>query len=340
MPPMPRVVAVDPRAPDRDAIAEAVGVLRAGGLVALPTETVYGLGARALDAKAVARIFAAKGRPENHPLILHVLDEESARRLAASWPERASRVARALWPGPLTIVVDRAPGVPAAIAGGGDSIAVRSPSHSVTRAVIAALGEPVAAPSANRYQGLSPTTAAHVVAQLGDAVDLVLDAGACEEGIESTVVDVRGASARVLRPGAVGAAALRAVLPELEVEARLERAAPGALRASPGMGARHYAPRARLVLVESLESARSLAVELAARGARVGLVVRERAGAVPASVLVRELPAGAGPYAHLLYRTLHDLDDAGVGAIVVHDVPSDETWSAVADRLRRAAESA
>jgi L-threonylcarbamoyladenylate synthase len=336
---LPRVVSVDSLAPDRAAIADAVRVLRGGGLVALPTETVYGLGARALDPQAVARIFAAKGRPEHHPLIVHVLDEDSARRLAASWPDRASRLARAFWPGPLTIVVDRAPHVPAAIAGGGDSIAVRAPSHPVTRAVIAALGEPVAAPSANRYQGLSPTTAAHVVSQLRDAVDLVLDAGACEAGIESTVVDVRGANARVLRPGAVGAAALRAVVPGLEGPS-VARAAMGAARASPGMGARHYAPRARLVLVADRENARSLAKDLASTGARVGLVVREEAGMVPASVLVRQLPPDAARYAHLLYRTLHDLDDTGVDAIVVHDVPHDETWSAVADRLRRAAESA
>jgi L-threonylcarbamoyladenylate synthase len=212
---MARVVAVNPLAPEEAAVREAAEVLRRGGLVVIPTETVYGLGARALDPSAVARVFVAKGRPTHHPLIAHVAGQSQAAELAAAWPEEAERCARALWPGPLTLVVHRRPSVPAAVAGGGDSIAVRMPSHPVARAVIVALGEPVAAPSANRFQGLSPTRAEHVVKQLGDAVDLVLDAGACDAGIESTVLDVRCRPARVLRPGAVDVAALRAVVPDV-----------------------------------------------------------------------------------------------------------------------------
>jgi L-threonylcarbamoyladenylate synthase len=330
-----RVLVVDPNAPDPASIEEAVRVLRDGKLVGIPTETVYGLAARALDAAAVGKVYAAKGRPLSHPLIAHVLDEAQARALAASWPERASLLARAFWPGPLTLVVERSPRVPAEIAGGDASIAVRAPSHPVARAVIASLGEPLAAPSANRYQGLSPTTAPHVVKELGDAVDLVLDAGHCDAGIESTVVDVRSHPARVLRHGAVGIAALRRVVPDVEVA---EAGVAGAsARPSPGMGSRHYAPRARLILADTWVEAQRIAFGLAGTGARVGLVTHEkRATSVPEQrVLVRALPREPAQYARLLYGTLHDLDDAGVDAIVVQGVPDDEAWWAVADRLRR-----
>jgi len=298
---------------------------------------VYGLGARAFDEAALARVFRAKGRPTHHPLIAHVEGEAAARALAASWPERASRLARAFWPGPLTLVVERAAHVPAAVAGGGDSIAVRAPAHPVARALLAALGEPVAAPSANRYQGLSPTTAAHVVKQIGGEVDLVLDGGPCDAGIESTVVDVRDDRARVLRPGALGLADLRAVVPDIEAQVR--RVAPGEARPSPGMGGRHYAPRARLLLAGTWEEARRIAYGLAAGGAQVGLVVHEeRGGAVPERrVHVRRLPSDPAQYARRLYGTLHDLDEQGVDAIVVQEVPGDEAWWAVADRLRRGA---
>lgn len=332
---MPRLLSVDPRAPDPAVVAEAARVLRGGGLVAIPTETVYGLAARALSPEAVARIFAAKGRPVHHPLIAHVLDETQARTLAASWPERASLLAHAFWPGPLTLVVDRAPTVPAAVAGGADSIAVRAPSHPVARAVIAELGEPIAAPSANRYQDLSPTTSAHVVKELGDAVDLVLDAGPCDAGIESTVVDVRGERPRVLRPGALGLVSLRPVIPDVETAAAALRGE--APRVSPGMEARHYAPRARLIVADTWLEAQRIAYGLASSGARVGLVTHEkRSTSVPEErVLVRPLPADATQYARKLYGTLHDLDDAGVDAIVVQGVPRDEAWWAVADRLRR-----
>lgn len=332
---MPRVLVVDPVAPDPAAIAEAVEILRRGGLVAIPTETVYGLGALALDAAAVARVYSAKGRPEHHPLIAHVLDEAQARSLAASFPERARDLARAFWPGPLTLVVDRAAHVPASVAGGTDSIAIRAPSHPVARAVIEGVGQPVAAPSANRYQGLSPTTASHVVKQLGDRVELVLDAGPCQAGIESTVVDVRSNPPRVLRPGAIDLGALRRVSFALETPTdSLRGAAP---RVSPGMDARHYAPRARLLLADTWLEAQRIAYGIAGAGARVGLVTYEaRTSSVrERRVLVRTLPRDPAQYARLLYGTLHDLDDAGVDAIVVQGVPQDDAWWAVDDRLRR-----
>ena len=340
---MPVVIAVDPRAHERasrDALAEAARVLRAGGLVAFPTETVYGLGALAFDEGALARVFAAKGRPVHHPLIAHVEDEARARALAASWPETASRLARAFWPGPLTLVVDRGAHVPAAVSGGASSIAVRVPSHPVALALLALLGQPIAAPSANRYQGVSPTTAAHVVKELGDRVDLVLDAGPCAAGIESTVVDARLDPPRVLRLGAASLAALRRAAPGLRV--RADDAAAEAARASPGMDARHYAPRARMMMASSRDAAVSLARELVdatgeARGVSVGLVVHEPVSAREAEGLaLRRLPSEPSEYARRLYGTLHDLDDAGARVIVVQAVPrDDEAWWAVADRLER-----
>ena len=338
---MPRVLSVDARTPEPGAIAEAARVLREGGLVAFPTETVYGLGARALDSRAVARVFAAKGRPATHPLIAHVEGEAQARALAASWPEHAAVLAREFWPGPITLVVDRAPGVPPGLAGRGPSIAVRAPAHPVALALLAALGEPIAAPSANRYQGLSATTATHVAKGLGDLVDLILDGGACDAGIESTVVDVRGAVPRILRPGALPLGALRRVLPNVEVQAG-EVVAAGASRPSPGMDARHYAPRATLLLADTSEAAHALAQVSATRGRSAGLVLHEVARGTPApGVLVRVLPGDPVAYARELYGTLHALDDAGVATIVVQAVPGGdgaaEAWWAVGDRLKRAA---
>jgi len=335
---MPVVIAVDPRAPEhtsRDALVEAARVLRAGGLVAFPTETVYGLGALAFDERALARVFRAKGRPLHHPLIAHVEDEARARALAASWPEAATRLARAFWPGPLTVVVERAGHVPAAIAGGASSIALRVPSHPVALALLARLGEPIAAPSANRYQGLSPTTAAHVVKELGDRVDLVLDAGPCAAGIESTVIDVRVDPPRVLRLGAADLVALRRVVPGLGV--RSHEPASADPRASPGMDARHYAPRARMVIAPSRDAAIARARLLSESGVPVGLVVHDATppGEV-AGIELRVLPSEPLEYARRLYGTLHELDDAGVLGIVVQAVPfDDEAWGAVADRLAR-----
>jgi L-threonylcarbamoyladenylate synthase len=341
-----RIVSIDPAAPDARVIADAARVLREGGLVAFPTETVYGLGARALDEAALARVFAAKGRPSTHPLIAHVEDENGARLLAATWSALASRLARKFWPGPLTLVVPKAAHVPLALTGGSDSIAVRAPSHPVARALIAALGEPVAAPSANRYQEVSATTAAHVAKSLGDVVDLILDGGdgsACERGIESTVVDVRGDRVVVLRPGPIDRDALRAVEPEVTRAKPIVLAA-GAPRASPGLDDRHYAPRARIVLAATRPEAEQSACGLAASGVRVGLLVRGLREPDFASALgrgdrlvLRALPRDAAGYARGFYAALHDLDDAAVDAIVLEAVPDDEAWWAVADRVRRAA---
>jgi L-threonylcarbamoyladenylate synthase len=329
-----RVLAVDPENPDPGAVREAARALREGALVAFPTETVYGLGARVFDERAVARIFAAKGRPASHPLIAHVSGEQDAAELAAGWSARASRLAQAFWPGPLTLVVDRAATVPPAVSGGGDSIAVRAPAHPVARALLDALGEPIAAPSANRYQSLSPTTAEHVRRSLGEAVAFILDAGPCPAGIESTVLDVRGDRPRVLRPGAIDLPTLRRVEPLVVMGAVELPAVAG--RASPGMDARHYAPRARLVLARDRQGAVCTARAQADAGARVGLVLRGASESLP-GLAVETLPDDPARYAARLYATLHALDEAGVTVLVVEAVPDDERWLAVADRLRRGA---
>jgi L-threonylcarbamoyladenylate synthase len=337
---VPRLLRIDPTAPDPAVLAEAAGALREGRLVAFPTETVYGLGALALDEAALARLYEAKGRPSHHPLIAHVDSEAQARGLARSWPPTALRLAAAFWPGPLTIVVDRAPHVPAMVAGGAPSIALRVPAHPVARALLAVLGAPVAAPSANRYQGLSPTTAAHVVKQLGDRVDLVLDGGPCDAGIESTVVDARVEPARVLRPGAIGIEAMRSIVPNIDARAHTPPA--DEKRPAPGMDARHYAPRAPLQIAPTAESAVATALAVSRReGKAAGLVVRDPGtGSGAQGLVIRVLPRDAAGYARMLYAALHDLDDLGVCAIVVQAVPDEPAWWAVADRLARGSTAA
>jgi L-threonylcarbamoyladenylate synthase len=214
---------------------------------------------------------------------------------------------------------------------------VRAPSHPVARDLIRALGGPIAAPSANRHQHLSATTAAHVVKQLGDCVDLVLDAGPCEAGIESTVVDVRQGVAKVLRPGAVSLTELRAVLPHVSV--RTQEPPAGEPRASPGMGARHYAPRAPMLLADTIAMAERIVRTLSSQRTRAGVVVYEEAAQRqwPEDCLVRVLARVPSDYAHALYATLHELDECGVGAIVVVRVPEGDDWWAIADRLERGA---
>jgi L-threonylcarbamoyladenylate synthase len=332
----PRVLPAD--APS--SIDQAVDVLRRGGLVAFPTETVYGLGARALDAEHLAKIFAAKGRPTSHPLIAHADGVEMARGLASSFGPAATRLAEAFFPGPLTLVVPRAAHVPAAIAGGGSSVGVRVPARPEALALIRALGEPIAAPSANKYQSLSPTLAEHVVRSLGDAVDLVLDGGPCASGIESTVLDVRGAPVRLLRPGALSLARIRDVVGEVLVEEVVPAA--DTERLSPGLDEKHYAPRARLrivsrdALVRELRDLRDLP-ESPLEG-RLGVVWLGTDGSpnLDQRVVSVVLPADAEAYGSALFAALHSLDERGVSAIRVEAVEATEAWMAVADRLRRA----
>ncbi len=327
---------------DPAVIAEAAAALAAGELVAFPTETVYGLGARADDDRAVAHIYRAKGRPVDHPLIVHVADAAAARVFCADWPELAQRLTSTFWPGPLTVIVPRRPGMAAACAGGQPTIALRCPDHPVAQALLraaAALGvSGVAAPSANRFGRLSPTQAAHVLVELGDEPGLrVLDGGACEVGIESTIVDCSRGQPVLLRPGRITRQAIEAVLgqPLSDRDAAAPRAS-GTLES-------HYAPLARVRLMSEGEL-------------RAGLDVLDRAsaaapsGAPPlvavysrhpfsdhAAVIFQAMPVDAVAAARELFSVLRHFDGQGVGLIWVETPPSDQAWDGVKDRLARAA---
>ena len=330
-----RIIAIHGGAPEQTAIDDAAEILRRGGLVAFPTETVYGLGANALDASAVARIFAAKGRPSYNPLIVHVPHEAAARELASEWPESASRLARAFWPGPLTMVLRKQGLVPDIVTAGLDSVALRVPAHPVALALLWATRLPLAAPSANRSMALSPTTAQHVARSLGDRVELILDGGPTMVGIESTVVDLRGPQPSILRPGLLGA---REIEPIVGTLALPNETTGDVARPAPGMLDRHYAPRAELRLFAAADAA-SIAREvsaLAARGARVAtLVLDARVAADPTEVV--RMPADPARYAQRLYATLHDLDETGYDVVFVERVPDGDAWAGVRDRLERAA---
>src|SRR5690242_6187855 len=252
---------------DAAALARAAAVLRGGGLVAFPTETVYGLGANALDPAAVARIFAAKGRPATNPLIVHVAEAAEAVRVAAAWPEAAARLAERFWPGPLTLVLPRRDTVPDAVTAGGPTVAVRVPAHPVARALIRAAGVPVAAPSANRSTQVSPTRAAHVLTGLDGRIDLLLDGGPTAGGLESTVLAVTASPPRLLRRGLVRPGEIEAVVGALARSGPVA-AATGQVLPSPGMLGRHYAPRAVLQCVEG--SGRDRVRDLQGTGLRVG----------------------------------------------------------------------
>jgi L-threonylcarbamoyladenylate synthase len=322
------------------AIARAVDRLKAGDVVALPTETVYGLAANAFDAEAVARIYEVKGRPAHNPIIVHVADLDMARQCAATWPAAADRLARSFWPGPLTLVVTRAPVVPDIVTAGGNTVGIRWPSHPVMEAVIRACGFPLAAPSANRSNALSPTTAFHVEQSLGDRIELIVDGGASEVGIESTVVDLVASPPRVLRPGMIHAAAI-----ELALGSPLHTgnsAVPVGQLRSPGLLTRHYAPRTPLVVLSWRDSG-DLDAQLAARSlsrANVYVLAHRQIPTVTACRGVAVMPHDAETYARALYSELHRADEAGADVVVVESVPDAPEWNAVRDRLSRASADA
>lgn len=319
-------------ADDPAAIARAAAVLQAGGLVAFPTETVYGLGADALDAAAVRRIFAAKGRPTDNPLIVHVAEASQARALARTVPAAAERL-MSLWPGPLTLVLPRADHVPAVTTAGQPTVAVRIPAHPAALALLRACGRPIAAPSANRSGRPSPTTAAHVLADLGGVIEVILDGGPCAVGIESTVVDVTGPVPLVLRVGGLSVEALRAAVGPVDVlgeasSSSLEKNREEALARSPGLRHRHYAPRARVVVVAPGEAA-----ALAGEG---DAVMSQRPRPAGHRAIWRVMPEALEGYARELFGALRELDSQGVATIVVEAVPDEGLGRAILDRLRRA----
>jgi L-threonylcarbamoyladenylate synthase len=330
-----QTLAVDPRDPDPGLIERAAAVLRAGGIVAFPTETVYGLGANALDEAAVRKIFAAKGRPEYNPLICHVADAAAARALVAHWPLDAERLAAAFWPGPLTLVLPKQLRIPAVVTAGLPTVAVRVPAHPVALALLRAAGVPVAAPSANPHTRVSPTRAEHVARGLSEGVDLILDGGPTSVGIESTVLDLAGEQPRLLRPGGISADELTAILGRAPIGAETLGATEP--RPAPGMLDRHYAPRATVVLYEAAEraSVERRAHHAAAAGQRVGaLLLTTLDAAIDEPIVMPDDPAA---YARRLYAALHEADDGGCDLLLIEQVPAGAAWAGVRDRLRRAA---
>jgi L-threonylcarbamoyladenylate synthase len=294
-------------------IAAAAALIRAGKLVAFPTETVYGLGANALDAAAVARIFAVKGRPAQSPVIVHVDSIAMARTLVARWPEAAEALARRYWPGPLTLVLPKTAAVPDVVTAGLATVGLRVPAHPVALELIRAAGVPIAAPSANRFTRLSPTTAEHVRESLGAEVDFILDGGPATVGIESTVLSLAVEPPLLLRPGVIPLPELEALAGPIAVAATTT----GGAHAAPGMHPRHYQPRTPLYLLDRGAPAPE------GRGAWLRLG--------------REMPADARAYAAALYEELHRLDAQGLDWIAVERPPAAPEWAGVLDRLRRAA---
>jgi L-threonylcarbamoyladenylate synthase len=295
--------------PKKIFLINAAELIRAGELVAFPTETVYGLGANALDPAAIEKIYAAKGRPPESPLIVHVCSIEMARSLVREWPERAEKLAREFWPGPLTLVLPKQPHVPDRLTAGLDTVGIRMPAHPLALELIRESGVPIAAPSANRFTELSPTTAQHVRDGLGGRVAMILDGGRTTVGIESTVLSLAGPDAILLRPGMVTQPQIEAVIGPV----KLLGSAPEGPHSSPGLHRRHYSPRTPLVLIE--------------------------AGKLPASGrgICLQMPADAREYAAVLYQKLHEADAQGFDWIAIEQPPKTEEWAAIRDRLERAA---
>ena len=313
-------------------IEAAAQQLRRGGVVAFPTETVYGLGADALNPLAVQRIFAIKGRPAEHPLIVHLATVDQLTRWACDIPPDAYTLARCFWPGPLTLILKRAPQVPEVVTGGQDTIGLRVPSHPLALELLEAFGGGVAAPSANRFGRVSPTTAAHVRAELGHAVDRILDGGPCCVGLESTIVSLVGERPVILRPGAVARAQLAQALGK-DIQTGVT---PGAELRAPGMLEAHYAPSTPLQIVPTPVLAQTAAA-CVALGQRVGILHINSLPLRNKAVQGFALPHDAEAYGQQLYAVLREADAAGLQMLLVEQVPGDEAWLAVRDRLSRAA---
>lgn len=338
------LVTIDPIQPDQAVIDQAARVIRDGGLVAFPTETVYGLGANGLDDAATRRIFAAKGRPVDNPLILHIAEPEAIRPLVGQVPANAMALIRAFWPGPLTVVLERSPIVPDAVTGGLDTVAIRLPRSVIARRLIQAAGVPVAAPSANASGRPSPTTAQAVWQDLAGRVELILDGGPCEVGLESTVVDCTTPVPTLLRPGGITREMLLAVLGELELDRNLSDQA--SAPRSPGMKYTHYAPAAPMLLIDALPPADTSGLLL--REVHAALAAGKRVGAVTSAETARLLPAAVqtavyGPrddqaqIAGRIYTCLRQFDHSPVDVIIGEAVAETGIGLAIMNRLRKAA---
>ena len=320
------------------AVKRAAELLRAGEVVALPTETVYGLAANALDENAVAKIFQVKGRPANNPIIVHIADNDMAVRCVKNFPPLAEKFSRAFWPGPLTLVLPRSEKIPGNVTAGGATVGVRWPRHPIMQAVIRECGFPLAAPSANLSNQISPTNAAHVRAQLDGKIPLIVDGGQSQVGIESTVLDLTSVPPRILRPGMIHAESLAAVCGEVQSPKSKVQSGDSALR-SPGLLEKHYSPKAKLVVLDWKDDA-DLQAQLVTHHSSLvttHILVHTKIpnGFAPENVCV--IPHDAEAFARALYGELHRCDAAGAKLIVVEAPPETAEWSGITDRLRRAA---
>jgi L-threonylcarbamoyladenylate synthase len=317
---------------DETHIESAGRRLRDGELVAFPTETVYGLGANALDNDAVAKIYVCKGRPSFNPLIVHVADIETARNLSSHWNERAEILATAFWPGPLTLVVPKSSAIPAIVSAGLETVALRVPANQIAQRLLQKAGIPLAAPSANASGEVSPTRASHVIESLGADI-WILEGGECEVGIESTVVDVSGPNTAILRPGSIDAREIEALIGPLSTASSENHEAEDTPRASPGMLLRHYAPRAKIHLFPNLTDAHFHAVLL---GADLKIGVLAFAPTRLEAALEIIAPLDATVYARNLYAQLREFDRLGIDLVLAEEVPQSSEWNGVRDRLARA----
>ena len=316
------------------AVEEAARLLRSGEVVGLPTETVYGLAANALEPRAVARIFEIKGRPAHNPIIVHVASLDMARSCASEWPPLANKLAAAFWPGPLTIVLSRAKEIPGIVTAGGRTVGIRWPSHPFIQGVIQACGFPLAAPSANLSNQISPTNAEHVRKQLGEKVPLIVDGGQCQVGIESTVIDLTVSPPRVLRPGMIHEEALLAVTGELSVGS--ERGL--RILKSPGQLPRHYAPKAELIVLSWADESDLLQKLLTHHASgSTHIIAHTRIPSSSGFAGVSVIPHDPEAFARALYAELDRCDEAGATLIVVEALPETSEWRAISDRLKRAA---
>ena len=318
------------------AVKRAAERLRAGEVVALPTETVYGLAANALDEKAVSKIFEAKGRPAHNPIIVHIVGDVMAQECVTEWPAVAEKLARAFWPGPLTLVLPRAEKIPANVTAGGTTVGVRWPGHPFMQAVIRECGFPLAAPSANLSNRISPTNAEHVRTQLDGKISLIVDGGQSQVGIESTVLDLSVGLPRILRPGMIHVESLAAVCGEI---LELKSSGPNTVLRSPGLLEKHYSPRAKLVVL-GWSSDADLQIQLTAfhsLPATTHIIAHTQIPGRFSPKNVSVIPHDAEVFARALYAEWHRCDEAGATLIVVEAPPDSPEWSGIRDRLRRAA---
>ncbi len=323
----------------RAAVQRAAELLRAGEVVALPTETVYGLAANAFNAEAVARIYEIKGRPAHNPIIVHVADLGLAKRCASEWPRSAEQLAASFWPGPLTVVLPRSKDIPDIVTANGPTVGIRWPSHPFIQAVICECGFPLAAPSANPSNRISPTNAEHVSKELGDKLSLIVDGGPAQVGIESTVIDLSLSPPRILRPGMIHEESIAAVVGEVSDSECPEAGAGREALRSPGLLKKHYSPKAKLKILSWRDDAELLSHLTPGPAGRTHIIAHTRIPTGENFGSVSVIPHDPEAFARAIYAELHRCDEAGAELIIVEASPETAEWRAISDRLRRAAAS-